>query len=100
VAADAPADATDAVDQLAGQGDTLKPADRAAVPQTQPPLPAPAPATVTPKVVILDQNGQPAPPQPGPQTPPQSGQSAATQSGDGSGGGFWAWVGGLFSSGH
>ena len=99
IAADAPADATDAVDQLAGQGgDTLNPADRAAAPAPKaPPATAvvPAPAS-TPKVVILDQNGQPVPPQPDPQTQTQPGPPAAKPSG----GGFWGWLGGIFSNGH
>ena len=103
IAADAPADATDAVDQLAGQGgDTLKPADRAAVPAQPATAPVLAPAAI-PKVVILDQNGQPVPPQPDPQTqtqPQQPDQPAATQSGGGLGTGFWGWLGGIFSSGH
>ena len=111
VAADAPADATDAVDQLAGQGhggDTLKPTDRTASPAapTQPaaqtatvPATGPGPATEAPKVVILDQNGEalPASPDVQAQRAPQAGpgQPAAPQAG-----GFWGWLGGLFSSGH
>lgn len=97
IAADAPADAADAVDQLAGQGgDTLKPADRAAAPAAQPALP-PAPANPAPKVVILDQSGQPLPPtadvaapatQPAPPPPPPKS------------GGFLGWLGGIFASGH
>ena len=110
VAADAPADAADAADQMAGQGGgTLNASDRAAripqAPAAQAPAPqvpaqsapaAPPPAS-TPKVVILDQNGQPLPqspdvqaaaPAPAPSPPPKKS------------GGLLGWLGGLFSGGH
>jgi ABC-type uncharacterized transport system substrate-binding protein len=110
VAADAPADAADAADQMAGQGGgTLSASDRAArIPQAPavqtpapqaPPQTAPAapPPASTPKVVILDQNGQPLPqspdvqaaaPAPAPSPPPKKS------------GGLLGWLGGLFSGGH
>jgi ABC-type uncharacterized transport system substrate-binding protein len=106
VAADAPADATDAVDQLAGQGsDTLNPADKtAAAPAPQPaarpvaPAAAPAtvaPATATPNVVILDQNGQPQPPAADVAAPVTRPTPPAPQKS----GGLWGWVGGIFGGG-
>jgi ABC-type uncharacterized transport system substrate-binding protein len=106
VAADAPVDASDAVNRMAAQGgDTLSASDRAAAPAASPPPAAPvlaatppAPATATPKVVILDQNGQPlpaaAPPGESDTPQPDTARPAAA------GGGFWNWLGGLFSGGH
>jgi len=96
--AGAPANATDAVDQLAGGGapaGTLTAGDRAAAPQAQPaaPPPAPVPAAALPKVVILDQNGQALPPQP--DVPAQT----ATAPPAPATGGLWGWLGGLFGGG-
>lgn len=104
VADDTPANALDAADQMGSQGTsggTLTAGDRAAVPPppavaSQPPVPPqPAPATVTPKVVILDANGQPEKPardvSAQATTPPQPAPSN---------GGFWGWLGGLFGGGH
>ena len=109
VDASAPADASDAIDQMAGQGQagTLSATDRAvsapvAAAPPSAPAPAPAPAVpAAPKVVILDQNGQPLPQSPDVQAQAAPASAPTPPPATGSGGsGILGWLGGLFSSGH
>ena len=97
-----PENAAQAIDSLAapGQsGDTLSPGDRAvAAPAPKPTTAAAGTAAATPKVVILDQNGQPAAPAADvqAQTTPQQQPDTAPKPQPG-GGGIWGWVSGMFA---